>query len=147
VELVTNKVPHLLVLERQAALIQAMEQRVALAMEKERKLLRNSDPAPMLTAEIRESMALLARMYHDHFKTLQESGLEPKAAQKVETAQPLHGVFQFLRPEEALRLKRVQDEVDAGRLDVLELYKAAGPIFKVEQEAADRPGPPPAGSR
>jgi hypothetical protein len=83
---------------------------------------------------------LLARIHHDHFKTLQESGLEPKATQKVnveQTGQVFQEVFHFLRPEEALRLKRVQDEIDAGRLDVLELYTAAGPIFKVEQEAAD----------
>jgi hypothetical protein len=94
----------------------------------------------MLTAEIRESMALLARMYHEHFKTLQESGLEPKATQKLkveETAQAFHEVFHFLRPEEALRLKRVEDEIAAGRLNVLDLYREASAIFKAEQAAAD----------
>jgi hypothetical protein len=73
---------------------------------------------------------------------LQESGLEPKATEKVkveQTGQVFHEVFQFLRPEEALRLKRVQDDVDAGRLDVLELYRTAAPIFRAEQAAADRP--------
>jgi len=86
---------------------------------------------------VRENLTLLSRMYNDHFRTCQESGLEPKATQnvKVKSTGPFHEVFHFLRPEEALRLKRVQDEVDAGRLDVLELYKVAGPIFKAEQEA------------
>jgi hypothetical protein len=35
------------------------------------------------------------------------------------------------------RLKKTQDDVDAGRLDVLQLYRAASGIFKAEQEAAD----------
>jgi hypothetical protein len=47
-------------------------------------------------------------------------------------------VFHFLRPEEALRLKRVEDEIAAGRLDVLDLYREASGLFKAEQEAADR---------
>jgi hypothetical protein len=42
------------------------------------------------------------------------------------------------KAEEAARLKKTREDVDdAGRLDVLELYKAAGPIFKLEQAAAD----------
>ena len=85
-------------------------------------------------------MALLSRMYNDHFRICQESGLELKAAQNVKVEQSgevFHHTFPFLKAEEAARLKKTQADIDAGRLDVLELYKAAGPIFKVEQEAAD----------
>jgi hypothetical protein len=148
-ELVTAKVPRLFVLERQAMMIEVMEARIARALEREKKIQATS-MRPYLDPEIRENLGLLARMYHDHFKTLQESGLEPKATQKVKVEQPAqvsHEMFHFLRPEEALRLKHVEAEVAAGRLDVLELYRTAAPIFRAEQEAADRPGPPPAVSR
>src|SRR5678816_196464 len=108
------------------------------ALARERELADTKTP---LLPEVRENFRLLARMYRDHLQTEQESGLEPKATQKVnveQTGQVSHEVFHFLRPEEALRLKRVEDEIAAGRLDVLDLYREASGIFKAEQEAADR---------
>jgi len=51
-------------------------------------------------------------------------------------------VFPFLRPEEALHLKRLQADVDAGKTDLVKFYEAAGPIFKAEQAAQDRPALP-----
>jgi hypothetical protein len=53
-------------------------------------------------------------------------------------SRPSHQVFHFLSPEAALRLKRVEDEIAAGRLNVLDLYREASAIFKFEQEPADR---------
>jgi hypothetical protein len=53
-----------------------------------------------------------------------------------QSGQVFHEVFHFLRPEEALRLKRVEEDIAAGKLDALELYRTAAGIFKVEQEAA-----------
>jgi hypothetical protein len=139
-ELATVKVPRLLVLERQAAMIQVQEARIGRALQQEKLL--QTGAKPYLDSEIRENLALLARMYHDHFRTLQESGLEPKSTQKVkveQSGQAFRDVFHFLSPEEALRLRKIQTEVDAGTLDVLEFYKSASGIFKMEQEAADRP--------
>jgi hypothetical protein len=123
-EIVTPKVPRLLVLERQAAMIETMEARIGRALVKERAI-QEADPKPYLNEEIRENMALLARMYHDHFQTLQESGIEPKAAQKLkvkETGRVFHDVFHFLRPEEALNLKKLQADVDSGVIDLKEFY-------------------------
>lgn len=76
-------------------------------------------------------------------------GLVPKAAMKVDVGIPeaRHEVFMFLTPEEALRLKKAEADVDAGKIDLLELYRAAAPVFKAEQAAADRPGLPMPGSR
>jgi len=67
---------------------------------------------------------------------LQESGLEPTATQKVkveQTGQVFHEVFHFLRPEEALRLKRVEKDIAAGKLDALELYRTAAGIFRLSR--------------
>jgi hypothetical protein len=138
-ELVTAKVPRLLVLERQAAMIQVQESRISRALHQE-KTIQAAGEGPYLHPEIRENIALLARMYHDHFQTLQESGLEPKSAQKVKVEQSgavAHHAFPFLKAEEAARLRKIQEEVDAGRIDVMELYRTASGIFKAEQEAAD----------
>jgi hypothetical protein len=55
-----------------------------------------------------------------------------------QTGQGFYEVFHFLRLEEALQLKRIQDGVNAGKLDVIELYRAAAPIFRAEQEATGR---------
>ncbi len=69
----------------------------------------------------------------------------PKAAQKLkveESGKVFHDVFHFLRPEEALNLKKLQADVDAGVIDLKEFYDQVAPIFKAEQEAADRPALP-----
>jgi hypothetical protein len=66
--------------------------------------------------------------------------LEPKAAHNVKVEQSgevFHQRFPFLTAEEAARLRKTEEDIDAGRIDVVELYRAAGPIFKVEQAAAD----------
>jgi hypothetical protein len=146
-ELVTANVPRLFVLERQAMMIEVMEARIARALEREKEIQATS-PKPYPDPEIRENLSLLARMMHDHFKTLQESGLEPKATQKVKVASTgevfHHEVFHFLRPEEALRLKGGGGGGGAaGPTGAL----LAAPIFRTEQEAADRPGLPLPGSR
>ena len=136
-DIVTGQVPRLLVLERQTVMIQVMEARLSRALVKEREFADSKTP---LLPEVRENLSLLSRMYNDHFRTLQESGLEPKVTQNVkveQTGQVYHEVFQFLRPEEALRLKRVEEDIAAGKLDALELYRTAAGIFKVEQAAAD----------
>ena len=54
-----------------------------------------------------------------------------------QSGEVFHQTFPFLKAEEAARLKKTQEDVDAGRIDVLELYRAASGIFKAEQEAAD----------
>ena len=41
--------------------------------------------------------------------------------------------FPFLSPDEAKRLQQLQAKVDAGEIDLVELYRLAGPIFKAEQ--------------
>ena len=43
--------------------------------------------------------------------------------------------FPFLNPVEAKRLHQLQAKVDAGEIDVLDLYRLAAPIFKAEQQA------------
>jgi hypothetical protein len=139
-----------MVAAEQASMIETMKMRLVVAIEKERKLLESPEkPVAYLSSEIRENFALLARMYHDHFKTQQEMGLEPKATTKVDvtTRGATHEVFSFLTTEEALQLRKLQAEVDAGTIDLVKLYEAAGPIFKAEQEAADRPRLPPSGGR
>ena len=118
-------------------MIQVMEGRLSPALAKEREL---SDTKTPLLPEVRENLALLARMYQDHFRTCQESGLEPKAAQNVKVEQAgkvFHRTFPFLTAEEAARLRKTEADVEAGRIDILELYRAASGIFKAEQEAAD----------
>jgi hypothetical protein len=44
-------------------------------------------------------------------------------------------------------LRQIEDAVNAGKLDVLEGYRPAAPDLSAEQEAAERPGSPPAVSR
>jgi hypothetical protein len=137
------------VLERQTMMIEVMEARIGRALAKERAI-QESDPKPYLNAELRENFALLARMYHDHFQTLQESGLEPKATQKVkleetQTDRVFHEVFTFLPPHLALALKKLEADVESGAIDVLEFYRSSAGVFKMEQEAAERAalGPAP----
>jgi len=61
-------------------MIQVMQGRLSRALAKEREL---ADTKAPLLPEVRENFAMLFRIYHDHFPTLQESGLEPKAPQNV----------------------------------------------------------------
>ena len=106
------------------------------ALTKEREF---ADTRTPLLPEVRENIALLARMYHDHFRTCQESGLEPKATQNVKVEQSgevFHQTFPFLKAEEAARLKKTQEDVDAGRIDVLELYRAASGSGRRKRERA-----------
>ena len=57
---------------------------------------------------------------------------------RVEQSGPVfHPTFPFLTAEAAARLRKTEEDVDAGRIDVLDLYRAASGIFKVEQDAAD----------
>jgi hypothetical protein len=65
-----------MVLEEQVTMINALKARIARALEREKEIQATTGK-PYLDPEIRENFALLARMYHDHFRTLQESGLEP----------------------------------------------------------------------
>jgi hypothetical protein len=53
-------------------------------------------------------------------------------------AGPTHPDFPFLTPDEARRLKELQAQVDAGEVNLLQLYEQIGPIFKAEQEARSR---------
>jgi hypothetical protein len=72
---------------------------------------------------VRENLSLLSPMYNDHFRTLQESGLEPKAPQNVKVEQSgevFHHRFPFLKTEEAARLRKTEEDIDAGRIDVVE---------------------------
>jgi hypothetical protein len=103
-------------------------------------------PGGYLNPAITEAQLALGRLLHDHFKTQQEMGVVPKATMKVDVTRrgATHEVFSFLTIEQALQLRKLEAEVDAGTIDLVKLYEAAAPIFKAEQEAADRPalGPP-----
>ena len=55
----------------------------------------------------------------------------------TQSGEVFHHRFPFLKAEEAARLKKTQEDVDAGRIDLLEMYREAAPIFRAEQEAAD----------
>ena len=60
-----------------------------------------------------------------------------KAAQNVKVKQSgevFHRAFPFLTAEEAARLRKTEEDVEVGRIDILELYRAAFGIFKAEQE-------------
>ena len=64
----------------------------------------------------------------------------PKPSTKVDvtTRGNTHEVFSFLTPEQALRLRKLEAEVDAGTIILVKFYEAAGPIFKAEQEINTR---------
>jgi hypothetical protein len=68
---------------------------------------------------------------------------DPDVDGQIEPPQPIktkvvfHHIFPFLKADEAARLRKTQEDVEAGRIDVLELYRAASGIFKAEQDAAD----------
>jgi hypothetical protein len=68
----TKTVRYQLVAERQSEMIEAMFMRLALALKLEREM------NGLLHPEIRKSFSELNRMLMDHFRVLQEMGLEPK---------------------------------------------------------------------
>jgi hypothetical protein len=56
-----------------------------------------------------------------------------------ESGESSTGAFPFLTADEAVRLK-TQKDVDAGRIDVLALYRTASGIFKAEHHLIVRSG-------
>jgi hypothetical protein len=140
-EIVSDRLPYLLVAEEQAENILLLKRRLQAPVEKKRQLQISADmPSGYLNPTITEAQLALGRLLHDHFKTLQEMGLVPKATTKVDvtTRGAGHELFSFLTPEQAVALKRLEAAVDAGKIDVLEVYNAVGPLFAKEQERQER---------
>jgi hypothetical protein len=46
--------------------------------------------------------------------------------------------FSFLTSEQALQLRKLEADVDAGKIDLLRFYELVTPIFKIEQEMNTR---------
>ncbi len=100
-----------------------------------------------LRREIREAMAPYQAALKQHRETLQSVGLMVRvsATTKLEhsgevqqnaTGTVVHrGVYSFLTPEEAARLQQLEAKILAGEIDVTEMYRAVGSLFRAEQFA------------
>jgi hypothetical protein len=75
-ELATAALPRILVLEEQAAVIEAMKKRVARGLQTELDVAKGG--MGLLMPEVRASLDLLWRALREHLQTQQELGMEPK---------------------------------------------------------------------
>jgi hypothetical protein len=103
-----------------------------------------------LRAEIRETMAPYQAMLKQHRESLQSVGLliRVSATTKLEhsgevqqnaTGTVVHrGVYAFLTPDEAARLQQLEAKIQAGEIDVTQMYKDVAPLFRLEQLANRR---------
>jgi hypothetical protein len=78
----TQSCQRLLVAEQQAELIESMKMRIARALQFEQTM------NGLLIPEARHNYEALGRMLVDHFRVLQEMGVEPKQGSMVPTAAP-----------------------------------------------------------
>ncbi len=121
------------VLREQAALIETQKLRVG-------RLLSMKDDSHDHTPEARHNIELLMRMYRAHLRVQQELGLEPAYLRgrrpKAEPSASVcrHPTYTFLAPDEARRLLDLEQQVDRGEINLLELLERAEPFFKFEQK-------------
>jgi hypothetical protein len=88
--------------------------------------------------EIRETLALYFKAVQAHFETKQEMGLEPRSTRQMQANVKAehtfhHELYTFLDAEEALQLRALEEQVNAGKVDIIQLYKAVGDMFRLEQ--------------
>jgi hypothetical protein len=125
------------VLREQAALIETQKRRLS-------RLLAMEDDSHDHTPEVRHNIELLMRMCGAHLRVQQELGLEAAYLRGRRTkAEPSHSVcrhpiYTFLAPDEARCLLDLEEQVDRGEIDILELYERAGPLFNFEQKRTAR---------
>lgn len=121
------------VLRKQAVLIETQERRVSTLLDIE-------DDSRHHTPEARRNIELLMRMYQSHLRIQQELGIEPAYLRgrrpRTEPSDSVyrHPIYGFLRPNEARRLRDLEQQVDRGEINLLELYERIGPIFDFEQK-------------
>ena len=121
------------VLRKQAVLIETQERRVSTLFDIE-------DDSRHHTPEARRNIELLMRMYQSHLRIQQELGIEPAYLRgrrpKAEPSDSVcrHPIYTFLAPDEARCLLDLEEQVDRGEIDILELYERAGPLFNFEQK-------------
>ncbi len=121
------------VLREQAALIETQKRRLS-------RLLTMEDDSHDHTPETRHNIELLMRMCGSHLRVQQELGLEPAYLRgrrpKAEPSASVcrHPTYTFLAPDEARRLLDLEQQVDRGEINLLELLERAEPFFKFEQK-------------
>jgi len=121
------------VLREQAVLIETQKSRVSRLLTIEHD---SHDHMP----ETRHNIELLMRMYVSHLRAQQELGLEPaylrgrRPKAKPSDSVCRHPIYTFLAPDEARRLLDLEQQVDRGEINLLELLERAEPFFKFEQK-------------
>ena len=134
------RMPRIFVLREQAALIEIQKFRL-------NKLLAMEHDSGDHTPEVRHNIELLLKMYDSHFTAQQAAGVEP-AYLRAQRPTPersdkifRHPTYPFLTSDEARRLVQLEQQVDSGELDPIELYRLAAPMFEAEQRPARERGP------
>lgn len=129
--------PYLNPLEEHVAMIEALKERIARAMEYE--------PEDELSPELRQNFMLLNDAIKAHMSMCQQYGIVPivSPTQRVridERAERhiFHHAYAHLNEDEAKRLHLLEEKVDRGEIDPIELYRSVGEVFRREQQAAQR---------
>ena len=134
------RVPRIVGFREQAALIEIQKFRL-------NKLLAMEHDSGDHTPEVRHNIELLFKMYDSHITAQQAAGVEP-AYLRAQRPTPergdkifRHPLYNFLTSDEARRLVQIEQRVDRGEVDLIELYRLAAPMFAAEQRLARERGP------
>jgi hypothetical protein len=129
------RVPWISVLSGQATLIQIQTLRLnkLLAMEHDSGYMQ----------EVRHAIELLNKLYDSHRSAQHAAGVDSAKQPKSETAEQSfrHPVYSFLPPDDARQLEQLEQQVDRGEIDRIELYRLMAPIFEAEQRLYQERGP------
>jgi hypothetical protein len=128
----------LLVLDAQEEGIQLLTMRINLMVAEEEALRAKSPGLPVFLPEIRKTLALYFKAVQAHFETQQAMGLEPISPRRVRAHVKAddtvhHDLYSLLDADEAMKLRALDEQVNQGKLNIIEFYRAAASMLKAEQ--------------
>jgi hypothetical protein len=128
----------LLVLDKQEEGINLLTMRINLMVAEEAALRAKSPGLLVFLPEIRKTLALYFKALQAHFETKQQMGLEsmttrPGQPHVKAASTSRHEVYSFLQPDEAVKLRALEEQVNQGEVNIIELYRAAANMLKAEQ--------------
>jgi hypothetical protein len=91
--------------------------------------------------QVQQAMEFLLKLYA--VAAREAAGGESAKHPKSEAAEEgfRHPVYSFLPPDDARRLVQIEQQVDRGEIDLVELYRLAAPLFEAEQRLHRERGP------
>ncbi len=128
----------ILVLDAQEEGIQLLKVRINMMLVEEEALRAKSPGLPVFLPELRHTLALYFKEVQAHFETKQAMGLEPTSTRQVQAHVKAddtvhHDLYSFLDADEAMKLRALEEQVNQGKVNIIELYRAAASMLKAEQ--------------